>query len=405
MIEKTEVKKLFQKFIDNTLSKAEYDTFIDLINSEKHKGYFEELMTRHWTTIENAKKLPQHNDPEISNHRFQDILNQVEDNYYNMKSVSTKKRNILFLSKIAASVLILAGLFMFFESNNKRSITKTMDTNNKPVQNEITLKLANGNIKVISQNEEHNIIDAQGNVVGTQKGAQLNYSIKTVPKKLVYNELSIPYGKQFSLALSDGTKINLNAGSWIKYPVQFIKGEKRKVYLKGEAYFDVAKDELHPFIVNANDINVTVLGTEFNMSYYPEDSEITTVLVEGSVRLHQGGQEDNTAFYTFLKPGHKAAWNKNKKNMHVEEVDVALYTAWKSGELLFKKTPFRNIIKRLERHFDVVIEDQHNLLNSQVYSASFRNESIEEILEAFQEDTPFYFAREKNKIVITNMTD
>lgn len=405
MIEKTEVKKLFQKFIDNTLSKAEYDTFLNLINSEEYQGYFEELMTRHWSTIENSKKLSRPNDPAISNHRFQDILNQVGDNCQNRKAVSTKKRNILFLSKIAASLLILASLFMVFKNNYTRSITKTIQTNNKPVQNEITLKLANGNIKVISQNDEHNIIDAQGNVVGTQKGAQLNYSTKAAPKKLVYNELSVPYGKQFSLALSDGTKINLNAGSWIKYPVQFIKGKKRKVYLKGEAYFDVTKDELHPFIVNANDINVTVLGTEFNMSYYPEDSDITTVLVEGSVRLHQEGQEKNTEFSTLLKPGHKAAWNKNKKNMHVEEVDVTLYTAWKSGELLFKKIPFRNIIKRLERHFDVVIEDQHNLLNSQVYSASFRNERIEEILEAFQEDTPFYFAREKNKIVITNMTD
>ena len=147
MIERTEIENLFHKFIDNKLTKTEYDTFINLINSEEYQGYFEELMTRHWSTIENSKKLSQPNDPAISNHRFQDILNQVEDNYQNMKAVSTKKRNILFLSKIAASLLILASLYMVFNNNYTPSITKTIQTNNKPVRNEVTLKLANWNIK------------------------------------------------------------------------------------------------------------------------------------------------------------------------------------------------------------------------------------------------------------------
>ena len=405
MIERTEIKKLFQKFIDNTLTKIEYDTFINIVNDGKYQPYLEELMTSHWAKIKNSKNLSVHDDLTISNHRFRDILDQVDGSRQGMKFVSTEKRNTLSFYKIAAVLLVLAGLFIVFERNNRSSVTNSVITNTELAPNEITLKLGNGNIKVITQNGEHEIIDAKGNIVGTQTGTYLNYSNKVAPQKLVYNELSVPYGKQFNLALSDGTNIKLNAGSWLKYPVQFIKGEKRKIYLKGEAYFDVAKDEEQPFIVNANDINVTVLGTEFNMSYYPEDIDINTVLVEGSVRLYREGHEENTEFSTLLEPGHKAAWNKNKKHMRVEKVDVTLYTAWKSGELLFKKEPFSKITKRLERHFDIVIEDRHNLLKKQVYSASFRDESIEEILEAFKEDTPFYFTREKDKIIITNMTD
>src|SRR5690606_36367432 len=109
--------------------------------------------------------------------------------------------------------------------------------------------------------------------------------------KLAYNTLKIPFGKKFRLQLSDGTMVHINSGSTLKYPIKFIAGENRQVYLDGEAFFDVAKDKKHPFIVNADNLNVRVLGTHFNVSNYPEDAVTDVVLVEGSVGMYRSNEE------------------------------------------------------------------------------------------------------------------
>lgn len=228
----------------------------------------------------------------------------------------------------------------------------------------------------------------------------MDYKGSKTHKKLVYNTLNIPFGKQFELLLSDGTQVTLNSGSSLRYPVNFITGKDRKVFLKGEAFFDVAKDASHPFIVNADQINIRVLGTQFNLSFYPEDEDISTVLVEGSVALYKEGADMKKNTSTQLVPGQQAAFNKSKNEMSVNEVDTHNHTAWKDGYLLFKASPFYRIRSKLERHFNISIEDKTQLLHNQVYTATFRNETIEEILEAFKEDTPFQYKREGSKITI-----
>ena len=182
--------------------------------------------------------------------------------------------------------------------------------------------------------------------------------------------------------------------------MRFLKGEERKVYLKGEAYFDVTTDETRPFIVNADEMNIRVLGTQFNLSYYPEDEDISTVLVEGAVVLYKEGADINTNTSSQLVPGQRAAWNKTSNTMTINEVDTNIYTAWKDGYLLFKASPFSNIKSKLERHFNITIEDRSGRLKNQIYTATFRNETIMEILEAFKEDIPFEFIQEGSKITI-----
>jgi len=211
--------------------------------------------------------------------------------------------------------------------------------------------------------------------------------------------LTVPYGKRFDIVLSDSTQVHLNAGTSIKYPVKFIKGKDREVHLTGEAFFEVAKDAGHPFIVNANGLNIRVLGTKFNVSAYPEDSTTKTMLVEGSVGLYQDIAY-NPEKTTFLKPGHLASLNKANKDISVERAEISLYTGWMKGNLIFRHVPFKNIIKKLERHYNVVITNHNKALGNELFTASFDNATLEQVLETFQNNYGLEYRIEKDEIII-----
>ncbi|WP_136465327.1 FecR family protein [Flagellimonas onchidii] len=291
--------------------------------------------------------------------------------------VKRKKVIRLRVLKYAAAFIGIVGLSTFF--------LLTKNTDKIPMHNSITLQQGNGDVKIITTSEEQNIVNTKGEVVGVQKGGKLQYQNKSNVKELVYNELYVPYGERFELVLSDNTKIYLNAGTTLKYPVQFIPGENRQVYLKGEAYFDVAKDSLHPFRVNAESIDVQVLGTEFNISAYPEDPKVNTVLVEGAVSVTPEAQKDNLQS---LEPNYKASWDKENQLITTEKVETEIYTAWVSGKLIFKNTPFSEIQRRLERHYNVSITNDNEALKSERFDATFDIETINQVLLSFKENHP-----------------
>lgn len=158
-----------------------------------------------------------------------------------------------------------------------------------------------GSVKIINDANEAQIVNSNGSVIGIQKGNKMVYDGISASNELVYNELKVPYGKRFDIVLSDGTNVSLNAGTTIKYPVKFLPGKEREVYLMGgEAFFNVVKDTKHPFRVNAQELNVEVLGTKFNMAVYSEDESSDIVLVEGSkseASIREAMFEGRTAAY------------------------------------------------------------------------------------------------------------
>jgi ferric-dicitrate binding protein FerR (iron transport regulator) len=216
----------------------------------------------------------------------------------------------------------------------------------------------------------------------------------------VYNTLKIPNGKRFELELSDGTVVHLNSGTTLKYPVKFIAGENRQVFLDGEAFFDVAKDKKHPFIVNADKLNVRVLGTHFNVSSYPEDDLTDVVLVEGSVGMYNTNEEFNADKNTILKPGYKGSFNKNNNHINTKEVNTDMYTSWISGGLVFRDINFAAICKKLERKYDVNIVVKNQKLANEKFNASFGDKPIEKILSYFDEVYGINYIRKDNVITI-----
>jgi transmembrane sensor len=267
----------------------------------------------------------------------------------------------------------------------------------------ITLQLDNGNIKIISDKVNEKIVNTNGKVLGIQTGNTIDYKNNRSEEKLAYNTLTVPYGKRFELQLSDGTQVHLNAGTSLKYPVKFIKGQNRQVFLIGEAYFNVAEDKTHPFIVNTGELNVQVLGTQFNVSSYSEDNTSNVVLVEGSVSLFTNNQKFNTKTNTLLKPGFKGSYNKEQNTISQQKVVTSIYTSWIKGELLFREMTFENILKKLERHYNVKIINNNEVLSKEIFNASFVNEPIEKVFQNLKITYGIDFTIDtKNNILIIN---
>lgn len=298
------------------------------------------------------------------------------------------------LIKYAAILIISLGLGIGFWSHNQ------LQTKQLPPEDSITLQLDNGEIKIIPTEASQTVSNSKGGILGNQKGSQLDYSVSSGTNKLIYNVLKVPYGKKFTIILSDSTSVYLNSGSSLKYPVRFLKGQNRQVFLTGEGYFDVHKDKGHPFIVTSEDIDIRVLGTKFNLSAYPEDRNINTVLVEGSVSLYRSKQGYHEKNATKLEPGFKAEWDRFYKKLAFEKVDTDMYTSWIDGKLVLKEIPFKIILKKLERKYNVSIDNNYSKLDHQVFTATFDVETIQEVLKMFIEETPFEYQITGNHITI-----
>ncbi|MCM4163657.1 anti-sigma factor [Arenibacter sp. A80] len=298
-------------------------------------------------------------------------------------------------SRYAAAMVLLLALGYLYQ----QSLLTNKDRNVLVPKDEIiTLQLDNGTIQTIDVNGTIEVKDSKGNVIGTQNQNQISYSKAAEKTALVFNTLKIPKGKKFQIQLSDGTMVHLNAGSSLRYPVDFLSEGPRKVFLSGEAYFDVAKNASNPFIVNVDDLEVRVLGTQFNVSAYIEDEYIDVVLVEGSVNLNKKDRIEGDVVE--LSPGQKGSYKQNSDSITVNEVNASLYTSWMQGHLVFRDLTFNSILTKLERHYNIEIENTNTELGQEIFNASFDNVEVEKVLSYFNDTHKIEYLIENNKVLI-----
>lgn len=373
MTENPDIKNILLKFVKNECNPEEIKQVVSYYQRNK--------LTDDFPTVEDIEPLLE-NLPEMKKETadllFANILSKTQER----EVISLPKRNKSWLkyTAIAASLLLLLGIgFTYQNGNFDNQKNQIID----PTQ--ITIQLANGDVQVISEGTKIAVKDADGNIIGTQEGNKIVYHATASSGKLSYNTLKVPYGKRFELQLSDGTSIHLNAGTTLRYPIQFINGQNRQVYLNGEAFFDVANDKLHPFVVNADELNVRVLGTHFNVSNYPEDEMTDVVLVEGSVGLYESNKTFDAEKNTILKPGFKGSFDRKNNSISTKSVDTEVYTAWVDGELYLRNISFANICKKLERQYDVTITNKNPKLSGEKFNASFKQEPIEKVLSYFND--------------------
>lgn len=180
----------------------------------------------------------------------------------------------------------------------------------------------------------------------TLEGNTLVYPETDTTTAPVYHKITIPRGGEYILRLADGTRVWLNSETELEYPVVFTK-KQRQVFLKGEAYFEVAPDSLHPFIVKTEQQNLRVLGTSFAIRAYANESVILTTLETGKVNIHSKGQE------VILTPGEQSCLKDG--NLTVAKVNTTLFTAWHKGIFIFQDQPLENILNTLARWYNIDI--------------------------------------------------
>ena len=195
-------------------------------------------------------------------------------------------------------------------------------------------------------------------------------------EEIRYAEVISTMGTVVRYELPDHSVVWLNSGSKLRYPTVFQK-DNRNVELTGEAYFQVEAEPERPFYVNTpNGLSVYVYGTQFNVTAYEDDNYIETVLEKGKVNVLPPGQKTIT-----LLPGEQLVYDKQTRQVQKNKVDVYGKVAWKDGKLIFRNASLEEIIKRLERHFNVDIEFNNHLGKEYSYRATFRTETLTQILD------------------------
>lgn len=201
-----------------------------------------------------------------------------------------------------------------------------------------------------------------------------------------------------TVVLPDQTKVTLNRYSTLSYPERF-KEKRRKVHLQGEAYFEVAKDAKHPFIVKAEAVRVKVLGTHFNVEAYPGDAEVRTTLLEGSVAVSLKGENQRLV----LAPNESAIYNKEKGTLIQEAAPGAKNEIlWRKGIILFDQLPLHEIVRQLSNAFQTDIRiDDPQLQNYRMTATFDTNEDLTQILDLLKNAGNFNYKKENNTITLT----
>ena len=310
-----------------------------------------------------------------------------------------KSRRMTLRWSVAASVILLIGLFVGRMVNEWRDLDEMRmlaETERIVPGVKAELILSTGERVVLNQQR----VSIEGvNETGIQNDSVtgLNYTTAKVQgEELVYNTMRIPVGGFYQLALSDGSKVWLNSMTELRFPVAFT-GEERKVYLTGEAYFEVAPDSKHPFIVVTEEgMEVKVYGTEFNMSTY-QHGVVQTVLVSGKVgiRVNATGKE------VMLAPKQMAEYSEKTGMVRVEEADPYRYIAWKDGEFVFERETIEEIMERLGRWYDVkVFYENESLKQKRFTGVISRYENIEQVLRLIEGPATLRFEAKGNVVTV-----
>lgn len=382
-----EIENRIAKYLSQSADVADLDVLNKWIASEENQ-----LILKKYVKTNFAIHLAM-NDPDLDHIREQ-LLREMRK-----EKSPFHRRKLISLLKYAAIAILFLGLGLLLQKDVVQTTDEQLIV---PREDVITLQLDNGDVEIIATDGSSQVRTASGKVVGHQKGGQLVYEKEGSKSKLAYNTLDIPNGKRFSLILSDGTKVYLNSGSSMTYPVHFIEGRERKVSFTGEAYFEVAHDKKHPFVVNVQELDVQVYGTKFNVANYAEDKDVEVVLVEGSVSLSESKEGQKSKNEVLLKPGFKGTFDKITKGIIDQKVNTALYTSWMNGNLVFRNTSFKNIIQKLERHYNVVIINNNKKLATETFNATIEtnHETIEQVFNYFNKVHQIEYSIVENKIII-----
>ena len=320
-------------------------------------------------------------------------------NYMEYIRSKHRKYSIGLLLKYAAIVMIPLLSVIYWLQLEKDEIPSQMAVGNPgiiPGEHKAMLITAQGQTIALLPSQERDICVQEDFVVKNGQAGIVYQDSKKAVSTLQYNTLKTPRGGEYTVVLSDGTKVYLNAASELKYPVQF-DSKKRQVHLSGEAYFEVARDTNRPFYVVTDAVRVKVYGTEFNVNTYGIGGTQTT-LVSGKVGIRgkSSGQE------YMMEPLQLAEFDVNGEFKGIRNVNAGTYTAWKEGFFVFENEGLEDILNRLSRWYDVDVFYGSEKVKGYHFTGHMEKyEDVEIILNAISKMVGVHFTIKDRTIVVT----
>ena len=389
----TEFRQLMDKYLTNTIAVEERQRLFSLIEGQQHKDELESMVDEAF-----AGAVDMEEDTELRELIFQAIRQR--------RSARVVKMPYRWIA--AACILLIFGLGSYlWLSHRTPSPAPAMAVQTPdlaPGRQGAVLTLANGS-KIVLDSLKNGHVTTQGNAMVSLDNGALVYAGSE--GEMLYNTMSTPKGRQFQLRLSDGTQVWLNAASSISYPTVF-KGQVRQVEVKGEAYFEVAKNTDMPFRVNVNDKEVVeVLGTHFNVNAYDNENSINTTLLEGAVRVVSRGVKGDVV----LKPGQQArvlagmidgtgvGVMDGTEIKVISNPDIEKVMAWKNGMFSFENARLDEVMRQLERWYDIEVVYEKGVPDIELMGKMTRDVSLKGLM-VFLERLGVHCRLEGRKLIV-----
>lgn len=363
----------------NEEERQELETWVQ--ESEEHQSFFREV-ERAWFTGKYSVKWK---NVEMSA-AWQAVVH---------KRGSRRRGRVMRIGwSVAAAVVLLLGMTWMFLPSDKKVPVVAVQPVVKPGGAKAELVLSTG-VRVTLGSERIDTIREKGVAILNVED-YIDYSRRDDVGKgeAVYNELIVPVGGEYRLVLADGSVVYMNSESRLRYPVRF-SGDERLVELEGEAYFEVTKDEAHPFVVRAGRLDVTVLGTGFNVLVYRQDARAEVTLVNGKVNVTSGKISE------MLTPNRQFVMDNESGKYEVRTVDANAYAAWKGGTLNFDAMPLVELGDKLGRWYGVSFFFSSEHLKQLKFTGAFRKyNDMDYILSLIEATTDVTFKINGNVIIV-----
>lgn len=399
MEQQTRLQYLLEQLVAHTATQEELEELTNLVSKDADDSAvaaIEELLQDY------PAKYPEPYDHEkwmmvANNILAADKMEPAEKPVERKMSVMRRYR---WVAAAAILCAIAVGSYLWLQPRPAAIVNTVSVHDVLPGGSKALLTLGDGS--TIALDSAGNQVIRQGNTAIYQRKGQLQYEIQEGESAVSFNTLTTPRGGQYQLRLPDGSKVWLNAASTLKYPTAF-SDTSRLVELTGEAYFEIrslthtpvtGQHKKVPFRVKVNNMTVEVLGTEFNVQAYPDESKVTTTLINGKVKINS-----HRTTLT-LQPGQQAQMEGAGQLSLLPDADVEQAIAWKNGYFRFIKTDIYSIMQQLSRWYDVEIRYEKGLKPYSFGAIISRNNNISQVLNMLEATGEVHFKVEGRQVLV-----
>jgi transmembrane sensor len=375
-------RTLLEKYLSDSISESEKATLFQMLRSPEYTTELEQIIDAAFLegTVSGLS------DPQQAKVLFSEIA-EKGDIPFKRSFISRRLR----YPAVAAAILLLLSAALFTLKWAKKTPDVTAFNELVPGCDKAMLTLADGSVIILDSTGSKAI--SQGNTAIRQHKGKLLYIQQGPEKGISYNTLTTPRGGQFRLTLPDGSEIWLNAASSITYPTAFT-GNRRKVSVSGEVYMEIAKNENMPFEVSVKDVEVTVLGTRFNINAYDDEPSLNTTLLEGAVKISRRNNDQ------LLMPGQQEQLLPDGTFEIIDEADTASVVAWKNGMFSFNDADIPAVMRQINRWYDAEIIYKSEV--SQHFMGNVpRNVPVSKLLTMLELTGRLHFKVDGKKIIVT----